>query len=144
MHQRIEAVNSLCHAQDAAAGLNKSSTSSQGDCPVPMRQCAGSFTFGFRLEPVIGMEFKAFCDVYSRFHLERQSLITDGWPIDMVLGPREVDLDAVFGDLDCARPNNTVSRWVAEVVLPFDDLGVPERLGLMLLFCRFIRVRHYL
>lgn len=58
----------------------------------------------------------------------------------MVLGPEEVDLDTVFGDNSIGTQVTTVSQWVASIVLPFDDLGVPERLGLMLLIGRLIRV----
>lgn len=83
------------------------------------------------------LAFNRSCGEYIR---SRRILISQGWPAEMVLGPEEVDLDAVFGDNSIGTQVTTVSQWVASIVLPYDDLGVPERLGLMLLIGRLVRV----
>lgn len=58
----------------------------------------------------------------------------------MVLGLEEVDLDTVFGDGSIGTQVTTVFQLVASILSPYDDLDAPERLGLMLLVGRLVRV----
>jgi hypothetical protein len=67
-------------------------------------------------------------------------LIAQGWHEDAVLGCDAVDMEGLFTDECPTAQPLTVSRWVAQVALRFDTLGVPERLGLMLLCTRYLKV----
>lgn len=74
------------------------------------------------------------------FILHQRNLIAQGWPKDMVLGPDPVDIDGIFTDGCPTTQPLTVSQWVAQVASRFDTLGVPERLGLVLLCTRYVKV----
>lgn len=58
----------------------------------------------------------------------------------MVLGLTEVDLEAVFCHNGVSMQPQTVSDWAVSIAQPFDTLSVSERLGLMLLISRLVRV----
>jgi len=74
------------------------------------------------------------------FVLRQRFLIARGWPVDMVMGVDIVETSGIFTDeYQIAQPA-TISQWVALVASRFDSLGVPERLGLMLLCGRYLRV----
>lgn len=60
----------------------------------------------------------------------------------MIMGPDTIELDGIFTDGCLTLQPLTISRWVAQVASRFDTLGVPERLGLMLLCTRYLRVRY--
>jgi len=95
----------------------------------------------YALQPLNEAEDSSFSKSWSGFCRRQQHLLSLGWPSDMVLGPYEVELDAVFSERGSSTAATTVSQWVASTILPFEDLGVPEKLGLMLLFGRFTRWR---
>ena len=79
-------------------------------------------------------------DGTAQFISRQRRCLLEGWPVDTVFGTTEIDLDSVFTVQDFQTQPATVSQWVASFLRASDVLGVPERLGLMLLFGRLIRV----
>lgn len=79
-------------------------------------------------------------DVTADFISRQRVLIHDGWPMETVFGPNVVEIDAVFGYVEHKMAPASVSQWLVYLAQPFDVLGVPERLGLMLLGSLFLRV----
>jgi hypothetical protein len=72
-----------------------------------------------------------------------QSLLAIGWAKDEVLGPVKVDSDWLFVSHSGETVPRTMSRWISEIISTFEVLGVPEKLGLLLLYCRYFRVCVY-
>ena len=56
-----------------------------------------------------------------------------GLPKNVVLGPDIVDMDGTFADVCLTTLYPTLAERVGQVASRFDDLGLPERQGLMLL-----------
>lgn len=69
-----------------------------------------------------------------------QSLLAIGWAEDELLGPVKVDSDWLFVSHSGETVPRTMSRWISEIISTFEVLGVPEKLGLMVLYCRYFRV----
>lgn len=92
------------------------------------------------LQPLNEFGDRLFWDDTTDFISSQRRCLFDGWPAATVFGSAETDLESVFGVHKFPTPPSTAVRWVANLLQPFDELGVPERLGLMLLFGHFIRV----
>ncbi|KAK4904842.1 hypothetical protein LTR49_025772 [Elasticomyces elasticus] len=75
----------------------------------------------------------------TAFVFGQRRLLAQGWPIDMVIGVDVIKMNGVFTDEHQIAQPATISQWVALVTSQFDCLGVPERLGLMLLCGRYLR-----
>jgi hypothetical protein len=58
----------------------------------------------------------------------------------MVLGPTPVDADRLLVDTAPTLSLPTLYRWIADIISTFEVLGVPEKLGLMILYCRYFKV----
>lgn len=71
-----------------------------------------------------------------------QTLLVEGWPFNYVVGSAEIDLDIVFSRSSAPIQPATVFQWTTNLLQPFDVLGVPERLGLMLSASLYIAVWH--
>lgn len=69
-----------------------------------------------------------------------RNLLAKGWPEDIVLGPTRIDTDRLFMDSVPETVLLALSQWVAHVISTFEVLGVPEKLGLMVLYCRYFKV----
>ncbi|KAK5711326.1 hypothetical protein LTR17_018453 [Elasticomyces elasticus] len=80
-------------------------------------------------------------DNNADFIVRQQRLLADGWPVYMVIGPDIMVMDGLFSDEYKTTPPWTLSQWVAQIASQFDCLGVPERLGLILLCGRYLKAR---
>lgn len=93
----------------------------------------------------IEMHFESAVASFSKscneFCLRQQHMLSLGWPADLVFGAYEVELGTIFGQENSYRYAATIPQWVANVVAPLEDVGIPEKLGLMLLFGRMMKVR---
>jgi hypothetical protein len=69
-----------------------------------------------------------------------RELLAIGWSSDTVLGPAQTDADWLFTQpvMDTALP--TLYEWISQVISSFEVLGVPEKLGLMILYNRYFKV----
>jgi hypothetical protein len=79
-------------------------------------------------------------DGVTEFISRQRNCLAEGWTESVVFGTAEVDLDSIFTSKGSDPSPANVSGWVANLLQPFDDLGVPERLGLMLLLGRLLTV----
>jgi hypothetical protein len=73
-----------------------------------------------------------------------RELLAIGWPSGTVLGPAQTDADWLFTQsvMDTALP--TLYQWISQVISTFEVLGVPEKLGLMILYNRYFKVSLYI
>lgn len=69
-------------------------------------------------------------------------LLTNRWPENVVLGPTRTDVDWLFIYTVQETPFLAMSQWIAQVISTFEVLGVPEKLGLMVLYTRYFKVRY--
>lgn len=72
-----------------------------------------------------------------------RKFLASGRPQNIVLGSTRVDVDWLFTQemADIALP--TIHQWIAQVLSTFEFLGVPEKLGLMVLCSRYFQVCLY-
>ena len=66
--------------------------------------------------------------------------VSAGWPEDTILGPTRVNADWLFLDNAPETVAPTRSQWIAQSISTFEVLGVPEKLGLMVLYSRYFKV----
>lgn len=74
------------------------------------------------------------------FILRQRTLLSRGWPLHLVLGSNDVDIEHVFHIHQKTIQPASVSQWVALVADMFELLGVPERLALMFVVGRLVSV----
>jgi hypothetical protein len=71
-----------------------------------------------------------------------RELLATGWSDDTVLGPVQTDADWLFTHPGMDAVPTTLYAWIARFICTFEVLGVPEKLGLMILYGRYFKVRY--
>lgn len=70
-----------------------------------------------------------------------RGLLVDGRPETEVLGSTRISLDWLFEDsVNEKSVHLPLSQWIAGIVATFEVLGVPEKIGLTVLYSRYLRV----
>jgi hypothetical protein len=69
-----------------------------------------------------------------------RKLLIVGWHEDFILGPTRIDVNWLFVDRVPETALLTMSQWIAQIISTFEVLGVPEKLGLTVLYNRYFRV----
>lgn len=66
-----------------------------------------------------------------------------GWHHNTILGSARVDVDLIFSNCVAADTLTTMYQWIAQIISSFEVLSVPEKLGLMVLYGRYLKVCHH-
>lgn len=88
----------------------------------------------------ISLEPSWYFDEVEEFISRQRSLNNEGWPIEKVFGKETINVQAFFTPEQQSIEPVTVAEWVVYATQSPDTLGVPERLGFMLLGALLLRV----
>jgi hypothetical protein len=78
---------------------------------------------------------------FEDYILHLRGLLVDGRSEIEVLGPTRISLNWLFEDsVNDKSAHLPLSQWIAGIVATFEVLGVPEKIGLMVLYSRYLRV----
>lgn len=80
---------------------------------------------------------------YTDFIDEKRRLIRQGYSVSDVLGPPYVNASELLNRRvphHSKSPFRTVCQWAADVIRVIEDTGMPDKVALMLMIVRFMRV----
>lgn len=96
------------------------------------------------VEPSNEADGRPMATQYTDFIDQKRRLIRQGYSVSDVLGPPHISASELLDNRRVAghskSPFRTVCRWAGDVVRVIEDMRIPEKVALMSMMVRFMRV----